>query len=48
MLAREAAVEVQKSECPVTALHSAMKTKFLGEASKCEILIINIGSVISK
>ena len=39
MLAREAAIEVQKSECPVTALHSAMKTKFLGEASICEILI---------
>lgn len=48
MLAREAAVEVQKSECPVTALHSAMKTKFLGEASKCEILILNIYSMISK
>jgi isoaspartyl peptidase/L-asparaginase-like protein (Ntn-hydrolase superfamily) len=48
MLAREAAVEVQKSECPVTALHSAMKTKFLGEASKCEILILNIRSMISK
>jgi len=48
MLAREAAVEVQKSECPVTALHNAMKTKFLGEASKCEILISSIHSMISK
>ena len=48
LLAREAAVEVQKSECPVTALHNAMKTKFLGEASKCEILISNIHSMISK
>lgn len=48
MLAREAAVEVQKSDCPVTALHNAMKTKFLGEASKCEILISSIHSMISK
>lgn len=48
MLAREAAVEVQKSECPVTALHNAMKTKFLGEKSKCEILISSIHSMISK
>lgn len=35
MLAREAAVEVQKSECPVTALHNAMKTKFLESPFLC-------------
>jgi hypothetical protein len=39
MLAREAALEVQKNICSVTGLHKVMKTKFMGEASKCKVLI---------
>jgi taspase (threonine aspartase 1) len=31
MLAREAALEVQRSTCTVTGLHHAMKTKFMGK-----------------
>lgn len=39
MLAREAALEVQKNSCSVTGLHKVMKTKFMGEASKHRLLI---------
>jgi hypothetical protein len=40
MLAREAALEAQKSGCTITGLHKAITTKFLGEASKFKVFIM--------